>query len=96
MTTTASWVVAAAVALAWAARRRGEWEVWKGHAHLRSNLPLDRALVACADLWSGDPDDHVRAVVRRGGHVLAEIDWREEFDRRATVRAASGRTVTGR
>ncbi len=67
----AGWVLAAALGLAWLCRRRlGEFEVWKGHAHLHSNRPLDQALRLAAGMQS---DGDARVVVRRGGVVLAEI-----------------------
>lgn len=78
----AGWVAAGVLAMAWVLRRRGEWEVWKGHAHLASNLPLSRARDECARLWSGSDDDHVRAVVRWGGRVVVTVDWRDEATRR--------------
>lgn len=63
------WVLAAAFAAAWAAQRRvGDFEVWKGHAHLYSNRRLDAARREVARLGPG-----ARVVLRRGGRVLAEV-----------------------
>jgi hypothetical protein len=82
---------AVALAVAWVLRPpRGEWEVWKGHVPVRSGLTLTQALGLCAELWSGEPEDHVRAVVRLGGREVAEVDWRAEFGRRVNEAVADG------
>lgn len=68
------WAVAAALGVAWTLRRRGDFEVWKGGAHLYSNRSLDDAFRLGTQLWSGSPDDKIGIVVRRGGARLATID----------------------
>lgn len=73
----AGWAVAVALGLAHLLRRRGDCEVWAGHAHVHSGLSLARAWALCSRAWDTGTGDGLRIVWRLGGRQVAEVGVRE-------------------
>jgi hypothetical protein len=79
----AGWAVAAALGLAWLLRRRGDCQIWAGHAHVHSGLSLARAWELCSRQWETGTGDETadRAAVGGAGAGVG---------RPGRVRAAGG------
>lgn len=81
----AGWAVAAALGLAWLLRRRGDCQVWAGHAHVHSGLSLARAWELCSRQWETGTGDELRIVWRLGERELASVGPAEYGAARAGV-----------
>lgn len=73
----AGWAVAAVLGLAHLFRRRGDCQIWAGHAHVHSGLSLARALELCSRSWDTGTGPSLRIVWRLGGRELASVGLAE-------------------